>query len=170
MYATAGLPLVVVMGVSGSGKTTVGTLLADMLRVPFADADDLHSAANVAKMAQGIPLTDVDRWPWLRRVGEVLTAADNAGTGLVIACSALRRRYREAILAVEPRTQFVLLYGTRELLESRMSHRTGHFMPSSLLDSQLDTLERLAADEPGVTVSIDQSPESIALEAAAAVR
>lgn len=166
---TVAVPLVVVMGVSGAGKTTVGTLLAEQLDVPFADADDLHSAANVAKMAQGIALTDDDRWPWLRRVGEVLTAADDAGTGLVVACSALRRAYREAILAVEPRTRFVLLDGSPELLHERMSGRSGHFMPSSLLYSQLKTLEPLAPDEPGVTVSIDQSPESIALEAAAAV-
>lgn len=152
-------PLIVVAGVSGSGKSTVGVLLAESLDVPFADADDLHPEANVRKMAAGHPLDDEDRRPWLRRVGETLAAAE--GTGLVIACSALKRSYREAILAAEPRARFVLLDGSRELLEQRMTHRHGHFMPASLLDSQLATLEPLAGDEPGITVGIDQSPEHV---------
>lgn len=157
-------PLIVVLGVSGSGKTTVGGLLAQELGVPFADADDLHPEANVRKMAAGHPLDDDDRRPWLRRVGEVLADADTAGTGLVIACSALKRSYREAILEVEPRARFVLLEGSRELLEKRLAEREGHFMPASLLDSQLATLEPLAADEPGLTVNIDQTPEQIVAE------
>ena len=141
------------MGVSGSGKTSVGIALAAALGVPFRDADDLHPAANVAKMAAGIALTDDDRIPWLALVGAELAAASE---GLVIACSALRRVYREAILAAAPSTRFVFLDGSRGLLESRMQHRDGHFMPASLLDSQLATLEPLAEDEPGVRIPLDE--------------
>lgn len=157
-------PLIVVLGVSGSGKTTVGGLLALDLGVPFADADDLHPEANVRKMAAGHPLDDDDRRPWLRLVGEVLADADTAGTGLVIACSALKRSYRDAILAVEPRARFVLLDGSRELLERRLAEREGHFMPASLLDSQLATLEALEPGEPAVAVPIDRTPAEIVAE------
>lgn len=152
-------PLLVVMGVTGSGKSTVGELLAASLGIPFADADGLHSEANVQKMAGGHPLTDDDRWPWLHRVGEELR--DHESTGLVMACSALKRAYREVILAVEPRTKFVLLDGSRELLERRLSQRHGHFMPQSLLDSQLAILEPLDSGEPGIIVSIDRTPNEI---------
>jgi gluconokinase len=146
-------PLLVVMGVSGSGKTTVGELLADRLGVPFADADNLHPEANIAKMAAGHPLTDDDRWPWLERVGTVLAAARS--TGMVMACSALKRSYRAAILAEEPVARFIDLEGSHALLESRVDHRVGHFMPPSLLDSQLATLEPLGADEPGFELQLD---------------
>jgi carbohydrate kinase (thermoresistant glucokinase family) len=146
-----GAPLLVVMGVSGSGKSTVGVALAAALDVPFVDADELHPLANIEKMAAGHPLTDEDRWPWLARVGEALAAAPS---GLVVACSALKRGYRKAILAKAPGTRFVELTGSPELLAERLGHREGHFMPATLLDSQLRTLEPLASDEPGVRVGI----------------
>ena len=147
------MPVLVVMGVSGSGKTTVGTALAAELGVPFVDADDLHPAENVARMAAGVPLTDDDRWPWLALVGERLAGAD--ATGLVVACSALKRSYRDAIRQKAPEVRFVFLDAGRALLESRVRDRPGHFMPASLLDSQLAALEPLAPDEPGVTVAPD---------------
>lgn len=144
------------MGVSGSGKTTVGEALALELGIRFADADSLHPAANLAKMAAGHALTDDDRMPWLALVGAELSAAHD--TGLVMACSALKRSYRAAILDAAAGVRFVCLAGSRELLESRVEHRLGHFMPASLLDSQLATLEPLGTDEPGITVSLDDAP------------
>lgn len=156
-------PLIVVMGVSGSGKSTVGVLLAAELAVPFLDADDLHSDQNVALMSSGVPLDDGLRMPWLRRVGQALS--DAGGSGLVVACSALRRVYRDTILGVEPGTRFVLLDAPAELLRQRLAGREGHFMPPELLDSQLATLEPLERDEPGVTVSAEGLPALVAAEA-----
>ena len=157
-------PLVVVMGVSGSGKSTVGAELAEQLGVPFVDGDDLHPAANVAKMASGIPLDDDDRWPWLANVGRTLASA--AGSGMVVACSALKREYRAAILAEAPDAVFVELDGSRDLLQERIGARRDHFMPPTLLDSQLATLQSLTPDEPGIRVPIDGSPTQIASAAA----
>jgi carbohydrate kinase (thermoresistant glucokinase family) len=145
-------PLVVVMGVSGSGKSTIGALVADALGVPFVDGDALHPVSNIAKMATGTPLTDEDRWPWLATIGETL--AEAGGAGLVVASSALKRRYRDAILQGAPTAVFLHLDGAREVLSSRLEGRSGHFMPASLLASQLETLERLEADEPGFVVDI----------------
>ncbi|WNB87224.1 gluconokinase [Cellulomonas sp. ATA003] len=151
-------PRVVVMGVSGCGKSTVGSMLARALRVPFADADSLHPAVNVAKMAAGTPLTDGDRRPWLARVGQELAAAP---AGAVVACSALRLTYRSTLRAHVPDVVFVHLDGTRDELAVRMAARLDHFMPPSLLDTQLATLERLTADEAGVVVDIAASPDRI---------
>ncbi len=152
-------PLIVVMGVSGAGKSTIGAGLAASLAVPFVDADDLHPVANVEKMAAGIPLSDDDRWPWLDRVGAELSA--RAATGAVIACSALKRVYRDAIRVRAPTALFVLLSGTHELLAARMARRENHFMPPALLASQLETLEQLADGEHGMVVRVDRDPEHI---------
>ncbi|WP_285114253.1 gluconokinase [Leifsonia sp. fls2-241-R2A-40a] len=154
---------IVVMGVSGSGKTTVGRELARALGVPFIDADDLHPQANRDKMAGGTPLTDDDRGPWLRTVGHTIGEQAAAGRGVVVACSALRRRYRAAIAdeAGVP-VRFAHLTGRREVIRERMDDRAGHFMPPALLDSQLETLEPLASDEDGTAFSIDAGPAEIA--------
>lgn len=142
---------VVVMGVSGCGKSTVGELLAATLGIDFLDGDSLHPTANVAKMHAGHPLDDADRLPWLEAVGQALAADPN---GMVIACSALKRSYRDLIRAEAPGTVFVHLAGSREILDERVNSRPGHFMPASLLDSQLATLEPLGADEAGVVLDI----------------
>jgi carbohydrate kinase (thermoresistant glucokinase family) len=155
----------VVMGVSGVGKSSVAAELVRRTGWAFVEGDDLHPESNRAKMAAGIPLDDDDRWPWLAKVGGALSRADD--TGLVIACSALKRAYRDAILAEEPTTRFVDLEGSREMLDARLSDRLGHFMPASLLDSQLATLEPLGQDEPGIRVTIDQSPDEVVDEARA---
>ena len=152
-------PQIVVMGVSGSGKSTVGARLAEKLGVPFVDADDLHPITNVDKMSAGIPLTDDDRWPWLEKVGQAIAAA--SATGIVVACSALRRSYRDTIRAAAPDAQFVHLDGSRDLLASRLGSREGHFMPATLLDSQLEALEPLGDGERGLVIGIDHSPEAI---------
>ncbi|WP_427174993.1 gluconokinase, GntK/IdnK-type [Arthrobacter sp. 92] len=140
------------MGVSGCGKTTIGDLVARELGIPFLDGDSLHPVENVAKMAAGTPLTDEDRWPWLATVGSELAAAGSGG--LVLACSALRRSYRDAIRAQAPDTVFLHLHGSKEVLRARTEGRTGHFMPPALLESQLATLEPLEADEAGLVVDI----------------
>ncbi|KZC96136.1 MULTISPECIES: gluconokinase [Clavibacter] len=172
---------IVVMGVSGCGKSTVGAGLADALGGRFVDADDLHPPANVAKMAAGVPLDDADRAPWLARVAEVLaqgTSADGTPPGAapgitVVACSALRRRYRDALRdGSGARLDFVHLVGDPALLERRITARTGHFMPPGLLLSQLAALEGLDPDERGVLVDIAPPPGSVvraALEGLAAL-
>ncbi|HEY8590243.1 MAG TPA: gluconokinase [Naasia sp.] len=161
---------IVVMGVSGSGKSTVGRLIAEKLDVDFVDADDLHSAESTAKMAAGTPLTDEDRWPWLRRVGAVLAEETGEGKFSVVACSALRRAYRDLLRdAAGGPVAFVHLHGTRELLEQRLGEREGHFMPPALLDSQLSTLEPLQDDERSVLVDIALPPEQAAEVALAAL-
>jgi carbohydrate kinase (thermoresistant glucokinase family) len=147
---------IVVMGVSGCGKSSVGIALAEALGARFIDGDDLHPAANKAKMGAGIPLDDDDRWPWLDLVSKALAEDASTFTGTVIACSALKRSYRERILAGAPNTFFIHLDGSREILQQRLGNRTGHFMPATLLDSQLATLEPLDRDEPGAVIDIDQ--------------
>lgn len=156
---------IVVMGPSGSGKSTVGACLAETLGARFIDGDDLHPAANVRKMAAGIPLDDRDREPWLRLVGETLQGEER----IVIACSALKRVYRDLIRAQAPETFFAELAIGRAVLEERMRLRADHFMPPALLDSQLQTLESLEADEHGIRVdeTADVPTASAAIAAAA---
>ncbi|WP_457966887.1 gluconokinase [Arthrobacter sp. D1-29] len=156
---------VVVMGVSGCGKSTVGALLAQELGAGFLDGDSLHPGANIQKMAAGIPLDDNDRRPWLQEVGRRLAAeGDNS---LVIACSALKRSYRDLIRSGAADARFVHLHGTASLLAARMAARPGHFMPPSLLASQLETLEPLGEGESGIVLNIGESPAHLASEAAA---
>lgn len=150
---------IVVMGVSGSGKSTVGAALAQRLRVPYADADDFHPPANIAKMTSGQPLDDDDRRPWLDAIGEWL--AERGDRGGVMSCSALKRRYRDQLRRHCPAIEFVHLSGTPEVIGRRQASRPGHFMPASLLQSQFATLEPLASDEDGVTIDVDQSIDSI---------
>jgi gluconokinase len=152
-------PLVVVMGVSGSGKSTVGAALAQRLRVPFADADDFHPEANIAKMTAGHALDDHDRWPWLEAIGEWLAA--HAEQGGVMSCSALKRRYRDQLRHHAPDVELVHLHGTREVIARRQASRPGHFMPASLLTSQFHTLEPLAPDERGLVIDVDQSIDAV---------
>jgi gluconokinase len=152
-------PLVVVMGVSGSGKSTVGAALAQRLRVPFADADDFHPPANIAKMTAGHALDDDDRRPWLEAVGAWLAEHDEVGG--VMTCSALKHTYRGQLRAQAPRIEILHLDGTREVIARRQASRPGHFMPSSLLDSQFDTLEPLTQDEHGMVVDVEQSVDAI---------
>jgi gluconokinase len=144
--------LAVVMGVTGSGKSTVGEALARELGVPYADADSFHSAANVAKMAAGHPLDDDDRRPWLGAIGEWL--AGHEDTGAVVTCSALRRRYRDVLREKAPAVEFVHLDGEKETVRRRVAERTGHFMPESLVDSQFAALEPLGDDERGVVLDL----------------
>jgi gluconokinase len=144
----------VVCGVSGSGKSTLGAALAGVLGLPFVDADALHPEANLAKMAAGVPLVDEDRWPWLENVGDVMAST---APGVVVACSALRRRYRDVIRSRVDAPRFVLLEAPSLILRERMETRPGHFMPASLLDSQLATLEPLGSDEHGLRVDASHS-------------
>ncbi|ANC30267.1 gluconokinase [Isoptericola dokdonensis] len=157
----------VVMGVAGCGKSTVGGLLAARLGVRFVDADDLHPAHNVATMAAGTPLTDADRLPWLARVADVLSQGADAGEPVVVACSALRRAYRDALRAgAGGDVAFVHLHGDRALLAERIAARADHFMPPALLDSQLATLEPLEADETGFVLDVARPPGRTAVAAA----
>lgn len=143
-------PRIVVMGVSGCGKSSMGEALAHRLGLPFVEGDALHPPENVAKMSKGTPLTDEDRWPWLVRVGQALAEPEG---GAVVSCSALKRVYRDTLRReAGDSVIFVHLHGTRALLLSRMQHRPGHFMPASLLDSQLATLETPGAGENAIPV------------------
>ncbi|MFD9125356.1 gluconokinase [Kitasatospora sp. NPDC059571] len=152
----------VVMGASGTGKTTVARLLAARLHIPFADADDLHPPANIAKLSAGIPLDDEDRRPWLAEVGRWLHERGTAGSGGVVACSALKRRYRDALREACPDAFFLHLTADHDLLADRLRGRTGHFMPLSLLDSQLAALEPLQPDEPGAALDAGPAPGTLA--------
>ena len=151
--------LYVVMGVSGSGKSLIGAAFARALGVDFVEGDQYHSAENVRRMKAGIPLTDKDRETWLRSLAGRLREARDAGNGLVIACSALKRSYRDVLRAEAKDLRFVFLKGQRGLIAERLASRRGHFMPASLLESQLDTLEEPSPDENAWVCDITESPE-----------
>ena len=168
--ATAARLAVVVMGVSGSGKSTIGAGLAEALGIGFVDGDSLHAPESVAKMRAGIALVDADRWPWLDRIGALLAGAHGHPGGVAVACSALRLAYRDRLRAAAPDVRFVFLDGGAELLASRLGGRSGHYMPPALLASQLATLERPATDEAGVArFDIAMPAEEIVRRAAAAL-
>ncbi|HLG81196.1 MAG TPA: gluconokinase [Bradyrhizobium sp.] len=151
----------IVMGVSGAGKSTVGEALAARLGWRYEDGDSFHPASNVAKMHAGQPLTDEDRWPWLRAIAAEIDRVCKAGLHVVIACSALRRAYRDVLLHGRKDVRLIYLDGTEPLIGDRLSHRQGHFMPPGLLASQFATLEPPGADEHAVRVSIDAPVEII---------
>ena len=155
----------VVMGVSGSGKTTVAELLAKQLGWPFMEGDRLHPPANVEKMRQGIPLTDADRGPWLDRIGEELKSWAGADKSGVLTCSALKRAYRDRIRSARPDVRFIYIKGSEALIGAQVAARHHEYMPASLLRSQFDTLEEPRANEHAITVPIDGMPEEIAGDA-----
>lgn len=156
-----GPPIILLMGVSGCGKTAIGRGLAARLGVPFLDADDLHSPASVASMRAGTPLTDADRQPWLEAVALRLAEAGADGRGVSVACSALKRTYRDLLRAAAPGLRLVYLHGERDTIRRRLERRSGHFMPAALLASQLATLEPPTADEQPIVVDVSPPPEQI---------
>ncbi len=160
---------VVVMGVSATGKTTVARELAEELGCEFIEGDELHPSRNIAKMEGGTPLTDEDRWPWLQAIAELTAVRDFEGVSTVVTCSALKKAYRDVLRDAAP-TFFVHLHAPFEVLEQRMRQRTKHFMPSTLLRSQFDTLEDLGDDEAGFVVDVGPPIDEVAEEALNAVR
>ena len=161
---------IVVMGVSGTGKTTVGSLLAQRLDAVFVEGDDHHPEANVRKMADGAPLTDADRRPWLQELGDVLARERTRGRAVVMSCSALKRSYRDVLREAAPDAFVLHLHADRDVLAQRLGERTGHFMPADLLDSQLSTLEPLQPDELGALIDVTPPPDEVAAAAYAALR
>ena len=149
------------MGVSGSGKSTLGRALADGLGITFIEGDALHPSENVARMAAGVALTDADRQDWLQSIAEQLRTAKAGGWGVVVSCSALKRSYRELLRAAANELRFVHLHGAPELIAARLRGRSDHYMPSSLLQSQLDTLEPPLADEDALSVNVAAAPDAI---------
>ena len=152
--------ILVVMGVSGAGKSTVARPLAERLGWTFQEGDALHPAANIAKMKAGVPLTDADRLPWLVAIGEWMDKEAAAGQGGVVTCSALKRAYRDILTKDRPFVRFVYLKGSRDLIAERVAHRAHHFMPASLLASQFADLQPLGADEHPIVVDVDQPVEA----------
>lgn len=158
---------VVVMGVSGSGKSTIAVMIAERLGYTFAEADNFHSPDSVKKMESGIALQDDDRWPWLERLGTWMSGKAHAGESTVITCSALKRSYRDVLREGAHDVDFIHLHGSVDLIRDRMAGRSGHYMPVSLLQSQVDTLEPLGEDEHGIIVDLAKTPEQIVDEAIA---
>lgn len=152
---------IIVMGVSGAGKSTVAAALAAHLGFSVEDADAYHPPANIAKMHAGIPLTDDDRWPWLQAIADAIDRKAAAGTPVVIACSALKRAYRDVLVHGRDDVRFVYLKGSRDLIAERLVRRSDHFMPTSLLDSQFATLEEPTPDEHAVVADIDAPVDDI---------
>ncbi|MBB3219242.1 gluconokinase [Pseudoduganella umbonata] len=151
----------VVMGVCGCGKSTVGAALAERLGAPFIEGDKFHPAENVAKMSAGFPLDDADRAGWLRALADEIGRARDRGEGLVVSCSALKRRYRDLLRQADPELRFAHLQGPRELIADRLGRRTDHYMPPTLLDSQLRDLEALQDDEGGIRLDIALPPDGL---------
>ena len=154
----------VIMGVSGSGKTTVMEALAERMDAATADGDAFHSATNIAKMREGIPLSDDDRWPWLRAIARWIAEHEREGRDAIVACSALKRAYRDILREGHPSVRFVFLHLPREVLEERLKERHGHYMKAGMLQSQLDALEPLEPDEPGFEIDADRPPPVLADE------
>ena len=169
MAARDAAPQVIVTGVSGVGKSTIAQGLSRVLGWTYAEGDAFHSAANVATMASGHPLTDDDRWPWLRAIGSWLDEQIEAGRPSVVTCSALRRAYRDLLREGRPQVSFLHLDAGEDLVADRMSHRTDHYMPVSLLHSQYDALEPLQPDEPGVSVTVDGTASEVLRRTVAAL-
>jgi carbohydrate kinase (thermoresistant glucokinase family) len=163
-------PVLVVMGVSGSGKTTVAEGLAARLRWPLLEGDTLHPPANVAKMKSGTPLTDADRLPWLQAIAARIDEWRRAGSPGIVTCSALKRSYRRILTGDRPEVRLVFLSGSRQTIAPRIAARRGHFMPPTLLQSQLDTLEPPGPDESAITASVDGTPDEIVEEVLAKLR
>lgn len=162
MAKTAQQPVLVIMGVSGSGKSTVAALVAGRLGWDLAEGDDLHPAANVAKMQAGQPLTDDDRWPWLESIADWIRAHTAAGTPGVVTCSALKKRYRDVLRGEG--VVFVFLEGSKDRISDRLASRHGHFMPPALLASQFDALEAPTVDENFITLCVSATPAEEAQE------
>lgn len=161
---------VVVMGISGSGKSTVAAGMVEATGFAFAEADEFHPESNVAKMAAGHALIDEDRWPWLEALADWMAARAQEGTSTIMACSALRRSYRDVLRRGAPTAQFVHVDGSAAVIRERMNDRDGHFMPASLLQSQIATLEPLEQDERGVILDVRKTPEELVSDALAWLR
>ena len=162
--------VLVVMGVSGSGKTSIAESLRDTFGWVFQEGDQLHSRENIAKMTAGIPLTDEDRWPWLDTCAEWIRARIDAGEGGLLTCSALKRVYRERLGEGSPRLSFLYLKASEDVLRARLGQRRGHYMPPSLLASQLNTLEEPTADEPALVVPVENTVAKTVADVVAALK